>query len=106
MEIQAAERRRLENRPRQKKPVGDHHSDIGREGGELLLDFGAPQRLWREHWDRRFFGEGMNRGFSFCHAAPGWPRRLGVHARDIVPCAHDLAQGWDGEIRRAHEDNA
>ena len=106
MQIEAAERHRLQDRLGQEQAVGDHDGGVGRMGANTFGRFRRPQRLWRENRKAQPPRLAFDRTRLLLHAAAGGPRRRRIDRGNLVSAPDDLDQRGNGEFRRAHEDQA
>ena len=91
---------------RQDQAVGDDDADVGAMGRErtgLRLGLQAGRG---ERGQPVALGQEVDRRLPLRHAAPGGPRRLSIDGRDRVPRRQNAGKRRNGEIGRAHEDDA
>jgi len=106
VQVEGAQSRRLQHRPRQDLAVGDHHRRVepeGLEGVDLVRIAHRPRRADRQ---AQLFGEGLHRRGADLLASPARRRRLGVDGGDLVVRSHQLGQGFHREFGRAEEGQA
>ena len=104
MQVEAAERHRIENGLRQDHAVSDHHGGISLEGAKLRLGLVGAQRLRRQHGNAKPLRLARHRRRLQLHTAPGGLRLARIHGHDLMAMGHQLEQRRHREIRRAHED--
>ena len=106
VDVDAAEARRFQDRPREDQPIGGDHGHVGGEIAELGLDVGRAQALRRPHRDAQALGMGVDGAGLDLVPAAGRLRRLGVAGDDRVPGRGQRVQDRDREDGRSHEDEA
>ena len=99
MQVDAAEARRVEDRPRQEQAVGADDREIGAERGELGLRLGILERARRAHRQAQPLGRLVHGRAAQLVAAAGRAWRLGVDGGDLVAGGEQARRGWAGRSR-------
>ena len=107
VQIEAAERKGLEDRLRQDEPIGDDDRHIRAMAARDAFGVRGPQRRGREHRHGEAARLALDRARRELQAAaPGGLGRAGIDRRDLVAAADDLDERRHREVGRAHEYDA
>src|SRR3954452_25614062 len=106
MQIETAERRRVQNELRQDHAIGDNHGGVRLVRTKLVQRFRALQRRRSNHGYAEPSRLLLHRRWLQFHAAPGGFWRAGIDGGDLMAMRHQLKQRRHRELRRAHEDQS
>ena len=106
MEVEAAERGKLEDRFRQYQAIGDDDRDIGRMAEKTLRRLFVAKGLRRQHLDAEPLRRELDGRRPFRHATAGRTRRARIGGDDLMARPDDGGERRNGKLRRAHEDDS
>src|ERR1041384_5597677 len=106
MQVEAAERHRVEDGFRQDEAIGDNDRRIRAVRLEGRQRLRRTQTRGRGHREAKTARLALGRRWLWLHAAPSRLGGAGIDRNDLMTTPDDLNQCRHRKVRRAHEDEA